>query len=199
MGRFYRRKKTFRALKFLAIPLALVFVWFVIHTVVIVYDGLSDGGQKADAAVVLGNFVFPNGTPSYRLKGRLDRALELYRQGRVKLVIVSGGIDSSGTNEAVAMRKYLFKNGVPLSSIVSDDTGKNTRASALFVKSYAEDHDLKSFIIVSQYYHISRAKLAFRKEGMFDVSGACARTKPEIRDLYSVPREFIAYYSYLIK
>jgi uncharacterized SAM-binding protein YcdF (DUF218 family) len=51
-------------------------------------------------------------------------------------------------------------------------------------------------IVVSQFYHISRSKLAFRKAGIESVGGAHSKFY-ELRDVYSLFREFFGYYKYL--
>jgi hypothetical protein len=52
--------------KILKIIIAALFLWFVIHSVYIITDGLSDQGKRADLAVILGNKEMKTG---------------LYRQG----------------------------------------------------------------------------------------------------------------------
>ena len=59
--------------------------------VALLVAGLHDEIHSADLAVVPGNTVYANGTPSARLAARLDRALELYQQGLFPLILVSGG------------------------------------------------------------------------------------------------------------
>ena len=72
---------------------------------------LSDELEKADVALVLGNKVEPDGTPSARLAARLDRTAELYHEGYFPLVIVSGGTGKEGYPEGTAMRDYLVNKG----------------------------------------------------------------------------------------
>lgn len=52
--------------------------------------------------------------------------------------------------------------------------------------------------VATQYHHISRTKLAFRKVGFEEVHSAHARIF-EWRDLYSIVREFAAYYRYAVR
>src|SRR5215210_5788199 len=44
----------------------------------------------APAALVLGAQVYPDGTPSAFLAARLDLARQLYRAGKVRMILVSG-------------------------------------------------------------------------------------------------------------
>jgi len=170
-------------------------LWFVIHQVVIITDGLNDENIKADFAVVYGNTVNEDGTLSERLKARLDRGIELYRDSLAKTLFVSGGLGKEGFYEGTKMREYLIQKGIPSKRIVVDNKGKNTNQTTLnFIKKFGTD---KSVTVVSQYHHISRAKLAFRNHGVKNVCGAHCDYF-EIRDFYSCIREFFGYYSYLL-
>ncbi|MCD5973637.1 hypothetical protein [Pseudomonas quasicaspiana] len=60
--------------------LVVMVVFFVLLGVIgIVIEGLRDEVQVSDVGVVLGSKVIPDGTPSARLRARLDKAPELYR------------------------------------------------------------------------------------------------------------------------
>lgn len=172
-------------------------LWFCIHIATIVFDGLNDELEFVDAGVVLGNKVELTGQPSTRLQKRLDRAAELYEKNYFQYVIVSGGIGKEGFDEAKVMRDYLIQAGVPEDRIVLDNKGSNTLMTAKNSKIIMQEMELDSVMIISQYYHISRTKLAFKKVGFDKVYSAHARIF-EARDIYSLIREFIAYYKYLI-
>ena len=64
--------------------------WLFLHLLYISWDGLHDDAGKADIAIILGNPVQADGTLSPWLKGRVDRAIALYQQGRVKKIFASG-------------------------------------------------------------------------------------------------------------
>ena len=162
-------------IKLLKLFLLLFFLWFATHVSVITCDGLNDDLGAADIGVVLGNKVENDGRPSDRLKSRLDRAYELYAGKYVKLLVVSGGVDPGGFNEAEVMKNYLIAKGVPGSVIIMDLQGANTIKTAMNTKELLRKHNYKSVMIVSQFYHISRTRLAFEKAGISNVhSGACA-------------------------
>ncbi len=63
--------------------------------------------------------------------------------------------------------------------------------------SIMQQQHLKSATLISQYFHITRTKLAFHQCGIETVYNAHANYF-ELRDLYSIPREVIAYYNYLL-
>ncbi len=107
------------------------------------------------------NTVGPDGQPSPRLAARLDRALELHRQGMCARIIVSGGFGVEGFDEAVIMRNYLVGRGVSEEVVIVDSSGLTTRATA---------------------------RLALQQAGIEKVGHASARYV-EWRDVYSILRE----------
>jgi len=188
-----------RVLPWLRRLMLVLTAWALVHLAAISVDGCSDDDAPADLAVVLGNHVAADGTVSGRLVRRLDRALELYQQGKVPTIIVSGGRDPGSPFEAEAMKQYLVERGVPADAVVEDRGGENTYLTARFTAEYMQQHGLRSVIAVSQYYHISRSKLALRRFGVAEVRGAHAVMVIEPREPWSLLRELVGYYTYLLK
>lgn len=177
--------------------IALVVAFFVISAAVIVWDGLTDELGVADVAVVLGNRV-EGGAPSAPLQARLDRALELYEEGLVGGIIVSGGIGREGYDEAETMRGYLVDLGVPMEDVGVDSGGYSTYLTARNVSRIMEANGLESAVVVTQYYHVPRARLALERSGVSQVYTAHAEYFGP-RDVYSTAREVIAYFYYLAR
>lgn len=166
-----------------------------VHEVIIISDGLIDNASKTRVAVIFGSKVNSDGTLSQRLKARLDAGLKLYKQGLVVELYVSGGLGKEGYYEGDVMADYLILNGVPKNVIQIDNKGTNTRHTALnFRKDYPSE---SSVILVTQYFHITRCKLAFIQLGIKDVTAVHAEIF-EIRDVYSSLRELAGFYKYLI-
>jgi vancomycin permeability regulator SanA len=173
-------------------------LWFVVHSLLITFDGLNDHLELSDVAVVLGNKVELDGKPSKRLQGRLDRTVELYKDHYFTYIIVSGGTGIEGFDEAVVMQHYLIDKGIPTENIILDQQGYNSLMTAQHAKVIMKDRNFHSVTIISQFYHLSRTKLAFRKVGIENQYTAHAKYY-EIRDFYSLTREFFAYYKYLLQ
>ena len=93
------------------------------------------------------------------------------------------------------MRDYLVTNGIPLEKIFIDDQGNTTRATADNVAQMLKARDMNSVIVISQYFHLTRSKMAFRQAGLDKVGSAYA-SYFELRDLYSVAREVAAVVTY---
>jgi vancomycin permeability regulator SanA len=172
----------------------LFLIWFIGHTIFIIIDGLSDNGKNADAAVILGNKVNEDGTLSERLEKRLECGLNLYRNHRVKKIIVSGGLGKEGFYEGDKMKDYLIANKVPDTAIIVDNFGNNTRATVDNTMKLKDSLHFESIIVVSQYFHVTRTKMLFKKQGFYNVTSASPNYF-EVKDLYSIIREFAGYYT----
>ncbi|WP_258199494.1 YdcF family protein [Paenibacillus endoradicis] len=180
------------------ILVASLFLWFIIHSTFVVIDGLNDELKPVDVAVVLGNKVETTGQPSERLKARLDKSVELYDGGYYTYIMVSGGIGKEGFDEAKVMKSYLIDKGIPEDKIIEDSNGYNSYMTAQNTSKIMDELELDSAMVITQYFHVTRTKLAFRKMDIEEVYSAHAKIF-EFRDIYSIIREFPAYYKYLLK
>ncbi|MER6674759.1 ElyC/SanA/YdcF family protein [Streptomyces sp. NPDC000983] len=108
---------------------------------------------RTDVAVVFGAGLW-QGEPSPYLAHRLDAAAELYRAGRVKVVLVTGDNSRTDYDEPDAMRGYLTRHGVPDARIVSDYAGFDTWDSCIRAKKI---FGVDEAVLISQGFHIRRA------------------------------------------
>ena len=175
--------------------LALIFV---LSALGLLFWGGTDNIIDSKVAVVLGNQVFKDGTPSDRLAARLDKAVELYKAKQCEIIIVSGGQGENGVDESAVMARYLEQKGLPKDSVVLDPNGYNTWQTALFTARYLREHGLDTVIAVTQDFHIPRTVLALERAGCPKVGQAAAKFR-EWRDLYSIPREMAAILVYYFK
>jgi vancomycin permeability regulator SanA len=164
----------------------------------ILIDGFTDDLDKAYTAVVLGNTVYPDGTPSPRLKARLDKAVELYRQGYFKRIIVSGAQDGEGYDETRVMKNYLISHGVEPLAVLPDTNGFNTFETARNTAALLRRAEDKSVMVITQYFHITRCRIALNKFGITEVRSAHANYFG-LRDIYSLLREVVAIPVYLLR
>lgn len=176
---------------------AVVVVW-VLAAVFICVRGLTIRYDKADIAVIFGNALKGDGTPKPILASRLDVAVNCYQMEYCAKLFVSGSIDGPGLDEASSMRSYLLERGVPAEDIIVDDKGDNTLATARHAVDYMREHQISRVMLVSQYYHLARARLAFERVGVPEVYGAFPHAF-QIRDLYSSWREVPAFAVYSVR
>lgn len=143
-----------------------------------------------DVGVVLGTSKYlENGKPSPEFRGRIEAAAELYRNGKLKHLIVSGANPDETYNEPRAMRRELIKAGVPDTAITMDFAGFRTldsivRAEAVF--------GLKQFTVVTQRYHSYRAVFIGRKLGLKVVAYIAPATSDGGYGSRNPPREVFA-------
>ncbi|MDZ4170310.1 MAG: YdcF family protein [Coriobacteriia bacterium] len=161
------------------------------------FFGTTDYRRTADAIVVLGARVHENGMLSSSLRDRVDAAVGLHEEGLAPLVIMSGGIDDNGTDEAAAMAQYAIARGVPQAAIEIDYAGENTDAT---VRNTIEMLGSGARVMaVSQFYHLPRIKMAFRLAGE-DVATVPA---PALQPIPGTPafvaREIPAFWVYWLR
>jgi vancomycin permeability regulator SanA len=170
---------------------------FLLASILLSMSGLRDALNSADVVIVMGNTISKDGTPSARLAARLDRAAELFHDGLSKNIIVSGGVGREGFDEAIVMKKYLVSKGVLEDQIHVDSKGVNTAATAKNVAIIMRDKQWSSALVVSQYFHIPRCRLAIARAGVNQIYSTHAHYF-ELRDIYSIAREVIGYAAYFI-
>jgi uncharacterized SAM-binding protein YcdF (DUF218 family) len=149
--------------------------------------------------VVFGNKVEPSGEPSPSLASRLDKTVLLYQRGLFPRVIVSGGLGKEGWDEAQVMADYLSTHGIPRQSILMDNQGNNTYLTALHTAELAKVYDFHSFVLISHFYHLPRARLAFQRFGLSATSAAHADRFVARDFYYGLMREVIAYPAYFLR
>ncbi|MDQ0242540.1 hypothetical protein J2S09_000076 [Bacillus fengqiuensis] len=87
---------------------------------------------------------------------RLEKGVELYKNGFAPYVMISNG-QEDGLYEAAQ------KMGVPSNSIILENQASSTTENALFTKKLMSKHQFQSAIIVSSNYHMRRVKSNYTK------------------------------------
>ncbi len=149
-----------------AIPSFLVAIHLWRLTTAIEGQALVDEARPADVIVVLGAAEY-RGKPSPVLKARLDHALELYRRGLAGRILTTGGAGGDPIHtESEVGRSYLSQNGVPVEVIIVEPYGVSTAHSTTAVSEIMQRMNLRSCIVVSDGYHIFRAKKMLEERGL---------------------------------
>ena len=190
-----RRARSF--FKIARLLCAAAFASAILGAIVLSALGFSDHLEVADAVVVPGNTVHPDGTISRRLKGRLDAALTVFRAGKCKVIFVSGATGAEGVDESEAMKAYLVGQGVPPDRIIQDDQGFTTAATARNAALALHRRGYRTVIAVSQFFHVPRLRWLLSSQGLHVVGSEHARYF-ELRDLYSLFREVAAMSALLV-
>jgi uncharacterized SAM-binding protein YcdF (DUF218 family) len=128
----------------------------------------------ADAAVLLTGITAQH-TPDDRVylnrgADRLTNALWLYRAGRVRRIIISGGSGSTepqASTEAAELATLLRLAGVPQRHLLLEERSRNTHENALYTKELLARHpDIKTLVLVTSAFHQRRALGCFAKVGL---------------------------------
>ncbi len=118
---------------------------------------------RAQAALVLGAQVMPNGKPSSMLADRITAAEELYRAGRVDKLLLSGDHGRVSYDEVGTMRRILLARGIPAEDIFTDHAGFDTWDSAQRARRI---FNVRSAVVVTQGFHMARALYDARRAGL---------------------------------
>ncbi len=112
-----------------------------------------DAVPATPVAMVLGAKAYP-GWPSASLGARLDLAVELWKLGRIRAVLVSGDGTADSNHETRVMRDYLVDHGLSADRIVEDPAGFDTYDSCVRAR---DVFGVTSMVILTQDYHLPRA------------------------------------------
>jgi uncharacterized SAM-binding protein YcdF (DUF218 family) len=155
----------------------------------------ADGLRRPAVAIIVMGAAQYDGRPSPVLRARLDHALALWRQGRARRMIFTGGRGTSPgavdrTSEAAVGRSYAVAHGVPDSAILLEAEGRTTdqslRAAAALLREIVRQdsvrldsvhvaaHDTtrpspaerQDAILVSDPFHMLRLSVVARRYGI---------------------------------
>ncbi len=143
--------------------LATAGAFTVIILAYIVSFGHTDHRRPADAVVILGAKVYPDGSPCDALIDRLETGIETYKQGLVEYLIMTGARDPNGHDEPTVMARYAVAQDVPAERIILDHSGTNTSTSAAGCREIADEWGFTRLLAVTQYFHCARVQLAFER------------------------------------
>jgi SanA protein len=139
-------------------------------------------------AIVFGARVWENGEPSHALYDRVITAVELYRAGRVKKILMSGDNRSENYDEPTAVRATAVKLGVPASDVALDFAGRRTYDTCFRAK---EIFEVQKAIVVTQEFHQARAIYLCNNLGV-DSIGITANRRRYEGESYWAFREFFS-------
>jgi SanA protein len=114
-------------------------------------------------ALIPGSLVYGDSSLSLIVRDRVDKAIELYKAGKINRFLVSGDHGTKKYDEVNCMKRYLKEQGIPEEDIFLDHAGFDTYSSIVRAEKV---FDVKDMIIVSQDYHLQRALYIAHKKGI---------------------------------
>lgn len=125
-----------------------------------------DEARAADVILVLGAAEY-RGRPSPVFRARLDHALDLYRRGLAPRILTTGGAGGDPVfTEGGVGRSYLVEQGVPSEAIIVEPEADSTVHSTIAAAEIMDRMGLNSCVLVSDGYHIFRAKQMLATRGL---------------------------------
>jgi len=108
-----------------------------------------ENSPTAEAALVLGAGVWPDGTPSIVLSDRVQVARDLYEKGKIRYIVLSGS-----NQETESMLQLAEAFGLDSNILVLDIFGESTLDSCI---NMIQDHGFSNIAVISQKFHLFRA------------------------------------------
>lgn len=139
-------------------------------------------------AIVFGARVREDGTVSSVLYDRVITAVELYRAGRVRKLLMSGDNRFENYDEPTAMKQTAVNLGVPESDIVLDFAGRRTYDTCFRAR---EIFGVERAILVTQAFHQPRALYLCNNLGIDSVGITAERRRYEAENSWQA-REILA-------
>jgi len=119
----------------------------------IIQNGDYSNLKGIDCIIVLGAGIWGD-KPSPMLEDRLNQAIELYKSGVSKKIIMSGDHGRKEYDEVNVMKEYAIEKGIPSEDIFMDHAGFSSYESIYRAK---EIFGVEKAVIVTQKYHLYRA------------------------------------------
>ena len=122
---------------------------------------------------------------------RITHALKLYRMGKIKKILITGGQGLNPVNsqsEAETLERFLLMTGVPPEDVMIEEQAKNTAQNAQFSKDFLDTKGVdtqQEFVLLTSAFHMFRAKACFDKAGLKTVTFPTDYYSHETK--YSIP------------
>lgn len=125
--------------------------------------------KSADVVIVLGAAAYYT-KPSPVFQARIDHGIKLLEENKAKRIIFTGGSpDVDYPAESTIARLYAEEQGVGEGWIMMEMQSRNTYENMKNAVELMRQKDLESAIIVSDPYHLARAKIYAFELGLYDV------------------------------
>ncbi|MBB6370994.1 vancomycin high temperature exclusion protein [Chryseobacterium shigense] len=149
---------------------------------------ISDVPETKVALLLGTGKTLSNGMPNAYFYNRIQAAVDLYKSGKIKYIIVSGDNSTKDYNEPEDMQLTLMKYGIPKDSIIMDHAGFRTLDSVVRAK---EIFGQTRLVIISQKFHNERAVFLAKENGI-EAFGYNANDVNKYAGLKTNLREYLA-------
>jgi len=148
------RKKIFR---FALIGVGLFVAFVAFNTFEVIRYSKTYVDDPADVAIVLGAGQ-ANGKISQVFVERINHGMQLYREGIVSHIIMTGGFgEGQQISDSQAAKNYAVLKGIPEEDIMIEEKSTITFENLKEAKAVMGDHSMNTALIVSDPFHMKRA------------------------------------------
>jgi len=149
-----------------AVVLSLLALWVFFDVVYVVTDAEKDYATHAEVIIVLGCNIIGHDGPSACISARSAHAADLFKQGLAPRIIATGGPVEGTTTESEVLARVLESDGVPQDAIIQENRALNTIQNMSYSRAIMNEHGWNTAILVTEPFHIKRATLIARDDGM---------------------------------
>lgn len=131
--------------------------------------------QPYDVGIVLGGFSrvveeFPDRLHLTEHPNRLTQAIELYKAGKVRKILVTGGsprVIGERLNDSEIVRRFLLDVGIPEGDLAMESRSRNTHENAVYSLEFIRANMPGArCLIITSAFHMRRGAACFRKAGL---------------------------------
>lgn len=150
----------------------------------------SENVKLYDVGIVLGGMsVYDeelDRAQFFRGVDRLIQTVELYKQGKIKKIIFTGGsgrLLHPEMKEGNYINRYLLMMGIPENDFYIESESKNTHENAVLTKVLLKKNNISgNFLLITSAFHMRRSLGCFNKAGI--------SVEPYSTDRYAGPRKY---------
>jgi vancomycin permeability regulator SanA len=122
------------------------------------YNALSKENKKLDAGVILGAAVWGGNRPSPVLRERINKGYELYKNGIIGYLVLTGGGSPGEMTEADVAKNELLKKGINEKNIIVENRSNSTLEQIGFVnKNLYQKNNWKEIVLITDNFHLLRS------------------------------------------
>lgn len=114
-------------------------------------------------AIVCGYPADEEGKTTALMKARVEKAVELWKDKRVKYLILSGGAVRNPFVEAEVMKAYAVSLGVPRECLITEKQSVSTYHNMMYCKDIMQECGFEDCVIVTNGWHLRKADHYARK------------------------------------
>jgi len=163
-----------QALKRLIVATCITILFIILSTMVYVWIGFRGHNSfPVECGIVFGSSVHRNNQAGPGIKRRVGTAANLYNDGKISRLILTGGKgDASKDSEALVMKREAMRRGVDPEDILLEEEAVSTWQNIANTKDLRSDCD--GVVGISDRYHLARIRQIVAKQ-------------EEVLDFYTYP------------